>query len=143
MLSPKSAQACFYYAHPQNRFWKVLANIYGEDYSTDIENRKVLALSHGIALWDVISSCDIVGASDSTIKNVIYNDINGLLIEYSNIRRIYTTGKTAYKLLLKYNKTIDNIIISKTVPLPSTSPQNCKISLAELTKAYSVINDVK
>lgn len=141
MLSPKSAQARFYYAHPQNRFWRVIANIYGENYSTDSETRAKLALSHGIALWDVIASCDIIGASDSTIKNVVYNDINGLLEKHPKIGRIFTTGSTAYKLLCKYNKTIDNTIISSTVPLPSTSPQNCKISLTELINAYSVIKN--
>lgn len=139
MLSPKSAQARFYYAHPQNRFWRVLAAIYNENYTTDNGERAALALDHGVALWDVIETCDIVGASDSTIKNVVYNDIAGLLDKHPNIDRIFTTGSAAYKLLKKYNETIGNKVISSTVPLPSTSPQNCKVSLSELTDAYSVL----
>lgn len=139
MLSPKSAQAAFYYAHPQNRFWRVLFALFGSEYSTDKETRMRLALSHRIALWDVINSCNIVGASDSTITDVIYNDINGLLSSYPSITRIFTTGRKAHELLMRYNRDIHNPIISAAMRLPSTSPQNCKISLDKLIAAYSVI----
>lgn len=139
MLSPKSAERKFYYAHPQNRFWRVLAALFDSDCPADSDGRAELALSHGVALWDVIKSCDIVGASDSTIKNVVYNDIDGLLADHPNITEIFTTGGTAYKLLMKYNKTICNPIISAAVSLPSTSPQNCKTSLDDLIAAYSTI----
>lgn len=138
MLSPKSAEKKFYYAHPQNRFWRILAEVFGCEPCFDIPSRKALALSNGIALWDVLSSCDIVGASDSTIKNVTYNDIRGLLSAYPNIRRIFTTGKKAHRLLMRYND-INDPIIASTTSLPSTSPQNCGTSLAELTSAYSVL----
>lgn len=140
MLSPKSAQAAFYYAHPQNRFWRVMSAVCGCDYPSDNQGKTALALSHRIALWDVIASCDIVGASDSTIANVVYNDINGLLSIYPNITRIITTGGKAHELLMRYNQTINNPIISAAVRLPSTSPQNCKVKLSELINAYSVIN---
>lgn len=140
MLSPKSAQAAFYYAHPQNRFWRVLSAVCGYDCPTDNQGKTALALSHQIALWDVIASCDIVGASDSTIANVVYNDINGLLSIYPNITRIFTTGRKAHELLMRYNQTINNPIISATIRLPSTSPQNCKVKLSELINSYSVIN---
>ena len=139
MLSPKSAQAAFYYAHPQNRFWRVLSAVLGCDCPTDNQAKAKLALSHGIALWDVISSCDIVGASDNTITNVVYNDIDGLLLRHPNIMRIFTTGGKAHELLLRYNQTINNLIISNAERLPSTSPQNCKVKLDELIKAYSAI----
>lgn len=139
MLSPKSAQAAFYYAHPQNRFWRVLFALFGEEYSTGKEIRAQLALSHRVALWDVINNCDIVGASDNTIANVVYNDIDGLLARHTAVTRIFTTGGKAHELLMRYNRDINNPIISAAVRLPSTSPQNCKISLNELIAAYSVI----
>lgn len=139
MLSPKSAQAAFYYAHPQNRFWRVLSAVLGCDCPSDNQAKARLALSHRIALWDVIASCDIVGASDSTITNVVYNDICGLLLRYPNISRIYTTGGKAHELLLRYNQTENNPIIANAIRLPSTSPQNCKIKLDELIAEYSAI----
>ncbi|MDE5563341.1 MAG: DNA-deoxyinosine glycosylase [Clostridiales bacterium] len=139
MLSPKSAQAAFYYAHPQNRFWRVLFALFGEQSSTDKEARTKLALSHRIALWDVIGSCNIVGASDNTITDVVYNDIDGLLSNHPTVTRIFTTGGKAHELLMRYNRDINNPIISAAVRLPSTSPQNCKISLNDLIAAYSVI----
>lgn len=140
MLSPKSAEAAFYYAHPQNRFWRVLSAVCGNEYPADNQRKVELALSHRIALWDVIASCDIVGASDSTIANVKYNDINGLLLRHPNIARIFTTGGKAHELLMRYNQTINNPIISTAVRLPSTSPQNCKVPLSQLISAYSIIN---
>lgn len=140
MLSPKSASEKFYYAHPQNRFWRVLPAVFGCDAAMKTQSERAdFALSHGIALWDVISECDILGASDSTIKNVVYNDISGLLAAYPKLKSIFTTGKKAYDLLMKYNSTAQNQIIAKTVCLPSTSPQNCAISLSELIKKYSII----
>lgn len=140
MLSPKSEQAAFYYAHPQNRFWKVLAAVFGSADEKTIDSRKALALSHRIALWDVISSCEIVGASDSTIKNVEYNDIVGLLNSHPNITRIYTTGTKAFSLLKEYNVTARHPIISAAIGLPSTSPQNFKFKSNELIAAYSVLD---
>ena len=139
MLSPKSAQAAFYYAHPQNRFWRVLAALFGEQYPADKAAQAKLALSHHIALWDVIYSCDIIGAADSTITNVVYNDIDGLLNKYPNITRVFTTGGKAHELLMRYNKNVKNPIISAAVRLPSTSPLNCAIKSDKLIAAYSVI----
>ena len=141
MLSPKSALESFYYAHPQNRFWRVISAVLGCDCPISNAEKAQLVLSHNIALWDVISSCDIMSASDSTITNVVYNDISGLLARYRNITRIFTTGRKAHELLMRYNQNINNHIIGQAVRLPSTSPQNCKIKLDELTKAYSVINN--
>ena len=136
ILSPKSAEAQFYYAHPQNRFWRVIAAVFGHEPALTKSERAELAISHGIALWDVIRSCDIVGASDNTITNVEYNDINGFLKRYKRITRIFTTGGKAHELLNKYNETVKNNIISAAVRLPSTSPQNCGIKFDDLVKAY-------
>ena len=77
--SVKSRENQFYYGHPQNRFWKVIAEIFNEPVPQTIDEKKDLLLRHRIAVWDVINSCDIVGSSDSSIKNVVPNDMNGLL----------------------------------------------------------------
>ncbi|MDE7463754.1 MAG: DNA-deoxyinosine glycosylase, partial [Clostridiales bacterium] len=92
-----------------------------------------------IALWDVLESCDIIGAIDSSIRNVVYNDIAGLLNAYPNITRVYTTGGKAHELLLKYNKSITNPIIAAASRLPSTSPLNCAARSDDLIAAYSVL----
>ena len=139
MLSPKSAEAAFYYAHPQNRFWRVLSAVFGCECPSTNQEKINLALSHRVALWDVLSSCDISGASDSTITNVQYNDISGLLERYKNITSVFTTGGKAHELLMRYNQDINNSVISNAVRLPSTSPQNCKIKLKELIAAYTAV----
>ena len=139
MLSPKSAQARFYYAHPQNRFWRVIAAVLCKPVPSTVLEQGELALNGGIALWDVIAECDILGADDSTIENVVFNDIAGLLDTHPNITRVFATGGKAFKLLGKYNKQHNHPIISDAVALPSTSPRNCKMSLDMLISAYSVI----
>ena len=140
MLSPKSVEAAFYYAHPQNRFWRVLAEVFDSPYPVTVDDKRALAITGGIALWDVIDSCDIVGAADSTIKNVVYNDIVKLLTDYPNITRIFTTGKKAAELLKKYNAEHDNNIISAAICLPSPSPLNCAMKLDRLIEAYKILN---
>lgn len=139
MLSPKSAEARFYYAHPQNRFWRVLAALFDEQPPADNVKRARLALSHGIALWDVIRSCDIVGALDNTIKNVVYNDVKDLTERYPSIKRVFATGAKAHALLMKYAETAGSPVVSTAVRLPSTSPQNFGYSLDRLVAEYSVI----
>lgn len=141
MLSPKSEQARFYYAHPQNRFWRVISAVLDRECPIDDRAKAELILANGIALWDVIDSCDIVGAEDSTITNVKYNDISSLLIRYPKISKIFTTGGKAHELLTRYNKNIGDPIISCATRLPSTSPQNCRIALDQLISAYSVVLD--
>ncbi len=143
MLSPRSAAERFYYAHPQNRFWRVISAVFGEDLPSSNEAKSALALSNCVALWDVLSSCDIVGASDGTIKNVRYNDIAGLIALYPRITRVFTTGKKAFELLQKYNETAKVEIISKAECLPSTSPQNFRMTADALVKAYSVIKSAR
>ena len=94
MPSPRSRAETFYYAHPQNRFWPVIAALYGEEDPKTSEGRAELLLSHGLALWDVLASCTITGAADSTIRDPIPNDIPGLLRRYPSITRIAATGST-------------------------------------------------
>ena len=133
--SPKSREQAFYYGHPQNRFWKVMAKVLCEKEPETVDEKKVLMLSHNIALWDALEECDIAGASDSSIRNPVPTDIKWL-IDRTRIRSIFTTGKTAYRYytLLNYPKTK---IEAKA--LPSTSPANCRISFDDLVEAYSEI----
>ena len=139
MLSVKSAEAKFYYAHPQNRFWRVLSSVFGVPFPKTVNDKKFLAKYYGIALWDVIESCDIVGSSDSSIKNVKYNDIVKLLSDYPRITRVFTTGKKAAELLKKYNADYNNPILLKATALPSPSPLNCATKFDALVEAYSVL----
>ena len=130
--SVKSREQSFYYGHPQNRFWKMLAAIYGCDIPQSIEEKKVLLLSHSIALYDVISSCEIVGSSDSSIKNAIPNDIRSL-VNGTQIEKIITHGKLAHKL---YEKHIASTVALPEICLPSTSPANAAFSLERLISEW-------
>ncbi|MCI8394829.1 MAG: DNA-deoxyinosine glycosylase [Bacilli bacterium] len=133
MPSRKSREAKFYYMHPQNRFWKILENVFEEK----IINKKAFLKKHHIALWDTISSCDIKGASDASIKNVVPNDITSLLAK-TQIKVIFTAGKTAEKYYQKYTypKTKRN-----TICLPSTSPANCRITMEEICESWKQIRE--
>ena len=124
--SVKSREQGFFYGHPQNRFWRVLAGIFDAEIPVTIEDKKRLLLENNIALWDVIHSCEIEGSSDSSIKNVVVNNIAGI-IEASEIEKIITNGKKANEL---YNKHINTDI--NCVCLPSTSPANAAWSLERL-----------
>ena len=133
--SVKSRETEFFYGHPQNRFWKVMAALFREKIPESTEEKKSLLLSHGVALWDAVYSCDIVGSSDSSIKNVIPNDILFILSKTS-VSKIFLNGKTAEKYYKKY---IEKDVDIKAVCLPSTSPANASVSLDELIKKWSVI----
>lgn len=135
--SPKSRELGFYYMHPQNRFWSVLSNIFGEDIPVTIMSKKEFLKRHNIALWDVLESCEIEGASDSSIKAPIPNDINKI-IKNSKVKRVYTTGLTAYKF---YNKYIFKSVGIEAICLPSTSSANAKMSFDKLVHEYKKILD--
>ena len=120
MPSPQSVKHGFYYSHPQNRFWRLLAALYGEDVPCTVEEKRALVLRHGLALWDVLARCEIAGASDASIRHGVPNDIAWLLRE-APIERIYTTGKTAYSL---FQKLIAPTLGRDAIYLPSTSPAN-------------------
>ena len=132
--SVKSREDNFYYAHPRNRFWKTLSKVYNEE----ITDKKEFLLKHKIALFDVIKECDIEASSDSTIKNVIPNDLSEIL-ENSEIEAIFTTGTKAYTLYQKYIYPKTKI---EAIPLPSTSPANSKKDIEEiLFESYLKIKD--
>lgn len=131
--SVRSRAQNFYYGNPQNRFWKVVAGMTGERVPDTIEEKKALLLHHSIAIWDVIASCDIIGSSDSTIRNVVVNDFLWLLRE-SSIEAIYGNGGKAYSLYQKYAFPITGIAMEK---LPSTSPANAAWSLEKLIACWS------
>lgn len=133
MPSPKSREAGFYYMHPQNRFWKMLSAVLGEPLPPTAEERREMCLRHNIALWDVLASCDIDGASDSSISNAIPNDIAGLL-DKCPITAVFTTGKKAHAL---YRRFFPDLM--SDVCLPSTSPANRTITEAEMLAEYRVI----
>lgn len=133
--SVKSREENFYYGHPQNRFWKVLACITGDSIPSTIEEKKAFLLKSGIAVWDVIASCDILGSSDSSIKNVVANDMK-VILEKAPIEHIYANGDKAYKLFLKYCQKDGQPPVHK---LPSTSPANAAYSIDKLIEQWQRI----
>ena len=128
MPSVKSREASFYYAHPKNRFWKTLSKVYDEEINNDINSKKEFLYKHNIALFDVLKSCDIDGSSDSSIKNPIPNDLSDIL-NNSQVKYIFTTGKKAYNL---YMKLIYPNTLIEAIYLPSTSPANFPKGIDEL-----------
>lgn len=130
-----SRETGFFYGHPQNRFWKVIAELYGCKTPVTKQEKASLILENRLALWDVIASCEISGSSDSSIKNVIPNDI-GALLEKTQITRIFVNGKTAEKYYKKY---IEPDIGITAVCLPSTSPANAVFSTERLKEFWGVI----
>ena len=133
--SVKSREAEFFYGHPQNRFWAVIAAVLGEEKPKTIEEKKRLILENDLALWDVIGSCEIVGSADSTISNVTANDLS-VIINNSNVDRIFVNGKTAEKYYNKYTYPKTGI---KAICLPSTSPANAAWNFEKLVEAWKSI----
>lgn len=127
--STKSREEQFYYGHPQNRFWKILSNLTKEKLPITIEEKRAMLLRNHIAIWDVVASCDIIGSSDSSIKNVEPAPINNIL-KQAPIQRIYVNGGTAYKLYKKY---CEKETKREAIKLPSSSPANAAWSLERLT----------
>ena len=133
--SVKSRENNFYYGHPQNRFWKVLAQIFECDVPLSIKEKRKFLLEHHIAVWDVIESCTIIGSSDTSIRDVVVNDFSRVL-ENSSIEIIYVNGTKAYDLYQKYAKKQNGIPIVK---LPSTSPANAAWSVERLCEVWRQI----
>lgn len=133
-----SRQNGFYYGHPNNRFWRVAAEILGTEAPESIEGKKALLLGGGIALWDVVKSCEIECSRDASIRNVVPNDVAALLFACP-IGRIYANGATAFKLYQKY-------LLSSTgreiLRLPSTSPANAAWSFERLVAAWRAIAEL-
>ena len=133
--SVKSREQQFYYGHRQNRFWKVLADVFeGGEHLERVEEKRAFLLAHNVALWDVIESCDIIGSADSTIKNVKENDMH-VILEASDICAIFANGTKAYELFVKYcsMNCPAEIPVKK---LPSTSPANAAWSVERLTEVW-------
>lgn len=137
--SVKSREEGFFYGHPQNRFWKVLAEVFKKDVPTTIEEKKLLLIENNIAVWDVIKSCDIEGSSDSSIKNVVANDLS-VILETADIKQIYVNGKKAEQMYKKY---IFPRIKREVICLPSTSPANAAWSLEKLVAQWGKITHDK
>ena len=133
--SAKSRESHFFYGHPQNRFWKVLAALTKSSLPSSIEEKRALLLQNGIALWDVIKSCDIEGSSDMSIRNVVPHDISAVTSHFP-IQHIYTNGNKAHELFRRYCKNPNGLPVTK---LPSTSPANASYSLERLIDAWHVI----
>lgn len=136
--SVKSREQLFFYGHPQNRFWRVLAEVLGEQTPHTIEEKKAMVLKHHLALWDAIYSCDIEGSSDASIRNVVPTEL-GPILEQSRIKKVFCNGRTSYKYYQKYQAGELGI---DAVCLPSTSPANAAWSVERLVEAWKVtIND--
>ena len=134
--SVKSREAEFFYGHPQNRFWKVLAAVFHRPVPVTVEEKRALLLEEGVALWDVIASCEIRGSSDSSIKNAVPNDLTPIF-ETAKIDAIYVNGKTAEKYYKKYLLPVTH---REAIVLPSTSPANAAWNLERLVDAWQILN---
>ena len=133
--SVRSREVGFFYGHPQNRFWRVLAGVFSEDVPTTVEEKRAFLARNHIALWDVIASCEIEGSSDSSIRSVVPNDLSVILAS-APIERIFVNGKTAdtYYRRYQFQKTGKEAIC-----LPSTSPANATVRVEGLIEAWRVI----
>lgn len=133
--SVKSREQQFYYGHPQNRFWKIIAWITEEEVPKTVEEKRKLLIKNHIAVWDVIKSCDIKGSSDSSIRNVVPADLK-IILDNCRIEAIYANGGTARKLYEKYQK---KVCQREIIGLPSTSPANAAYSLERLKESWGQI----
>ena len=135
--SVRSREEGFFYGHPQNRFWKVTSQIFGEELPVTIDEKKAFLIRNHIALWDVIGSCEIDGSSDSSIRDVTVNDLS-VILGTADIRAIFLNGKKAEQYYLKY---LSPILKRDAVCLPSTSPANAAWNLDKLADAWMIIKD--
>ena len=136
--SVKSRESCFFYGHPQNRFWKLLARLRKEDIPSSVEEKKAFLLRNHIAVWDTIHSCSIEGSSDSSIRDVVPNDLASIL-DHSSIQAIYTNGGLSGKMYDRFFRKQTGI---EAIKLPSTSPANAAWNLDRLTDAWKCINQI-
>ena len=129
-----------YYAHPQNRFFKMLFRYFDAPFSSDYEARKTLILTNGIALWDAVQACERENSSlDSSIKNPLPNDIAGFIRHYSSVRAILTNGATAAVMLQKHFPHLSAQIPCRA--LPSTSPANARMDFERLYAVWKAALD--
>lgn len=135
--SVKSREQQFFYGHPQNRYWKLIARLFDEPEPTTIEEKKTMVLKYRIAMWDTIYSCDIKGSSDSSIKNVVPTDLK-TIVDNSKVTRVFCNGRTSGKYYHKYQEKILGI---PAIELPSTSPANAAWQMDRLVEAWKVIKE--
>ena len=135
--SVKSREMAYFYGHPQNRYWRVLSALFEEPFPETKEERHAFLLRHHIAAWDVIASCTITGSADSSIRDVVVNDLQPIL-NGAPIRQIYVNGKKADALYRKY---LFPQLGREAVCLPSTSPANAAWNLEKLIGAWRQILD--
>lgn len=134
--SPKSREEGFFYGHPQNRMWRVLACVLGEEGVPEtVEQRRAFLLRHRIAMWDVIASCTIAGASDASIANVVPNDLS-VILDVAPVKTVFTTGAKATQLYRCYQEPLTGLPANR---LPSTSAANAAWSVERLVEAYRAI----
>lgn len=133
--SVRSREAQFYYGHPQNRFWRVLAAVFGENVPQTVDEKTALLLRNGVALWDVVASCEIAGSSDASIRHAEPTDLIAVL-DKCPIGAIYANGQTAAKLYDRLQKPLTGRPI---IALPSTSPANAAWTLPRLCEAWRII----
>lgn len=135
--SVKSREAGFFYGHPQNRFWKVIAALTGSAVPQTIDEKKALLFAKHIALWDTIYQCDIIGSSDSSIRNVTPTDLHRIL-DTADIRRIFCNGAASARLFQKYQQ---ETLGRTAIRLPSTSPANAAFSLERLIREWQPVRE--
>ena len=133
--SVKSREQNFFYGHPQNRFWKVVSRIFECEEPKTIDDKKNFLHKNHIALWDVIAACEITGSSDSSIKNVIPNDLTRILCS-APIEKIFVNGRASEKYYTKYQK---DILGREAIYLPSTSPANAAWTVQRLANEWRII----
>ena len=135
--SVRSREVGFFYGHPQNRFWRTLAHVFGGEPPQTVGEKRAFLLSNRIALWDVIASCEIIGSSDSSIKNAVPNDL-GTVLEQAPIECIFTNGATAHRLYCRY---LHSVTGREAICLPSTSPANAAWKQEKLNDAWACITE--
>ena len=133
--SVKSREEGFFYGHPQNRFWRVLAAVFGQAVPQTVPEKRAFLLRNRVAVWDVIAACEITGSSDASIRGAVPNDL-GRILEAADIRRIFVNGRTAERYYRLYSEERTGMT---AVCLPSTSPANAAWSLARLTEAWEIV----
>ena len=136
--SVRSREEGFFYGHPQNRFWKVTAAVFETEVPHTVPEKREFLLSNHIALWDVIASCDIEGSADSSIRNVVPNDLD-VILEQTDIKAVFVNGKTADRYYRKYSEAKTG---RPAICLPSTSPANAAWTMERLIQAWGVIREV-
>ena len=135
--SIKTRESGFFYGHPQNRFWKLMAELFEEKRPETIEEKKALLAEHHLALWDSIHSCDIIGSSDSSIKNAVPNDFTQIL-QTADIRQIFTNGKKSHEIYVKYCYPQTQM---PDICLPSTSPANAAWQMPRLLEEWKILTN--